>query len=311
MARIVIPGGSGYLGTALARPLVARGDQVTVLTRGDSREADGVRFVQWDAESLGDWVETIDGAHAIVHLSGRRVDVRATRSNVDELIWSRVQPVRAVGEALAHCASPPPVWVQSGSLAIFGEGGDEDLAETATPSGIGPREMVTVCLAWEAAFNLAVANTERAVLLRMGIALGGIDDPATRRLAQLVKLGLGGKVGSGRQWISWVDLDDAIRVLLRAIDEPAMRGLYHVTSPTPVTNAEMMASYRQILGRRIGLPSPAWLTRLGAPLLKSSASLALTGRRAIPQRLTAEGFTFHHTDFKDAARRSLRTAHLL
>jgi len=148
MARIVIPGGTGYLGRALASKLLHRGDDVVVLTRGRDRVEGGVRLVHWDAETVGDWIEHLDGADAIVHLNGRRVDTRATRGNIDELISSRVQPVRVIGHALSWCSAPPPVWVQSSSLAIFGDGGDAVIDESTTPSGIGPRKMVTVCLAW-------------------------------------------------------------------------------------------------------------------------------------------------------------------
>lgn len=313
MARVVIPGGTGYLGRALTERLTARGDEVVLLTRGRPQRGEGWRSVTWDAATRGDWVGELEGADAVVHLSGRRVDLRPTRRNVDSLVESRVEPVRVVGEAVRACADPPKAWVQSGSLAIFGEGGDEVIDESTTPSGLGPREMVTVCLAWEAAFRQATAGgaVERAVLLRIGIGLGGQGDPATARLAQLVRLGLGGKVASGRQWVSWVGLDDVLAVMVRAIDEPAMDGTYHVTSPHPVTNAEMMATYRRLLGRRVGLPSPALVTRVGAPLLGSSASLALTGRRCVPARLLAEGFTFSQPDFEPTARRALARLGLL
>jgi NAD dependent epimerase/dehydratase family enzyme len=177
--RIVIAGGTGYLGRALSERLLARGDEVVVLTRGPRREDGALRHVSWDAQTVGGWASELDGADAIVHLNGRRVDTRGTRRNVDELISSRVEPVRAVGEALATCSNPPPVWVQSSSLAIFGEGGDELIDERTTPSGIG---------------------------------LGGEGDPATERLASIVRLGLGGKVASGRQWVSWIGLDDLLAV---------------------------------------------------------------------------------------------------
>ncbi len=311
MARIVIPGGTGYLGRAFARRLVARGDDVVFLTRGPVQGGDGWREVMWDAMTLGDWAEELEGADALLHLSGRRVDTRATRRNIDELISSRVQPVRAVGEAMRACKSPPPTWIQSSSLAIFGEGGDAVISESTTPPGVGPREMVTVCLAWEGAFRQAASGVERAVLLRMGIALGGEGDPATMKLARLVRMGLGGKVGSGRQWVSWVGLEDLLDVMLRAVDDPEMVGTYHVTSPTPVTNAEMMATYRRLLGRRFGLPAPALVAKLGAPILGSSASLALTGRRCVPSRLLAEGFAFTQPNFEPAARYALEQYGLL
>jgi uncharacterized protein len=305
MRRIVIPGGTGYLGDALATELVARGDDVVVLSRGSTSRVPGVRTVHWDASTLGEWATELDGSHAVVHLTGRRVDTRATRRNIDELISSRVQPVRVVGEAMARCSAPPPVWVQSSSLAIFGNGGDTVIDERTTPTGIGPREMVTVCLAWEAAFQLASAGVPRTALLRIGIGLGGKNDPATVKLAQLVRLGLGGRVGSGRQWVSWIALGDLLRVMLLAIDEKWMVGTYHVTSPNPVTNDEMMRTYRRLLGRRFGLASPAIVANLGAPLLGSSASLALAGRRAVPTRLLEAGFVFSEPNFASAARTAL------
>lgn len=311
MARVVIPGGSGYLGRALAERLHARGDDVVVLTRGASRQHEAWRAVTWDADTIGDWAQELDGADAIVHLTGRRVDTRATRRNVDELISSRVEPVRVVGEALRQCTRPPSVWVQSSSLAIYGEGGDTVIDESSTPSGIGPREMVTVCLAWEAAFHRASTDVERTVLLRIGIGLGGDGDPATAKLARVVSLGLGGRIGSGRQWVSWVGLDDVLAAMLRALDDATMRGTYHVTSPNPVTNAEMMAVYRRLLGRRWGLPTPGFVAKLGAPLLGSSAALALTGRRAVPTRLLDEGFEFRQPDFEATARHALVRCGLL
>jgi uncharacterized protein len=308
VAKIVIPGGSGYLGRALVARLVADGDEAVVLTRGKARQGDGFRFVHWDARTVGDWAGEVDGADAIVHLNGRSVDTRATRRNVDELISSRVEPVRAVGEALRACAAPPPVWVQASSLAIFGDTGDEVVDESTVPSGIGPREMVTVCLAWEAAFRFASAGVDRGVVLRIGIGLGGEGDAATARLAKIVRLGLGGKVASGRQWVSWIALDDLVSVMLRAIRSPDMHGTYHATSPNPVTNAEMMRTYRRLLGRRVGLPAPAIGARLAAPLMGSSASLALTGRRCIPRRLLDEGFEFSHPGFEETAREALASA---
>lgn len=310
MSRIVIPGGSGFLGQALASVLVARGDDVVILSRGEGRPVEGTRTVVWDGQSIGPWVSELEGADAVVHLSGRRVDVRATKRNIDELISSRVQPVRVVGEAIERCATPPRVWVQSSSLAVFGDG-DAVLDEHSTPTGIGTREMVTVCLAWEGAFHQASTAVERTVLLRMGIGVGGRNDPATAKLAQLVRLGLGGRVGSGRQWVSWVDLDDLIRAMVLAIDDETMSGTYHVTAPNPVTNAEMMATYRRLLGRRIGLPSPAWLARIGAPVLGSSASLALTGRRVVPTRLVERGFQFEQPTFEPAVRTALSACGLL
>ena len=288
--KVVLPGGSGYLGRHLAGRLRDRGDEVVVLTRGPAGERDGIRRVAWDGRSVGAWADELEGADAIVHLAGRRVDVRPTRRNIATLVRSRVEPVVAVGRALEQLTSPPPVWVQVATLAIFGDAGDEILDETTVPSGIGPAQMVTVALAWEHAFR-TVVGCERAVLLRCGVAIGS-DDPATTQLTRLARLGLGGRIGSGRQWLSWIALDDLLDVLERALDDDGMHGLYHVTSPNPVRNHELMAAIRETVGRRRGLPSPAPLTRIGAWSMGSDPELALTGRRALPTRLQHESHRF-------------------
>lgn len=311
MARIVIPGGSGYLGTHLTQRLLDRGDQVVVLTRGtDHDDGRGVRRVHWDGTPGGDWARELDGADAIVHLAGKRVDCRPTRRNVDELVRSRVQSVRAVGDAVARCTDPPPVWVQLSTMAIYGDAGDHILDETVPPSGMGPRQMVGVALAWEAAYHQAIRNIDRAVLLRAGIALGGDDDPATARLRQLVRLRAGGPVAGGDQWVSWLALDDLLRIVLRALDHSDMRGLYLATGPSPVTNRQMMATYRRLLGVNVGLPAPAAVTRVGAWAMGSDPALALTGRRGVPARLLNEGFEFHTTTFEGAAATALHLPHL-
>lgn len=302
--RIVIPGGSGFLGRALAPRLAARGDEVVVLTRGRPVRRDGVRHVHWDAATLGEWVDVINGADAVVHLTGKNVDCRPTRSNIAELVRSRTEPVRLVGEAVRGVTAPPRVWVQSSTLAIYGDGGDDVITESTPVLGIGPQQMVQVALAWETAYAEATAGIDRAVLLRMGVAIGG-GDPATRRLATLARLGLGGPVAGGQQWLSWIELDDLVSGVMRALDDPGMEGCYHLTSPAPVRNQDAMAAFRTVLRRSVGLPSPAWLTRIGAPLLGSDPELALTGRRAHPRRLLEEGFEFHCADFGVAVKQSL------
>jgi hypothetical protein len=303
--RIVLPGGSGFLGRSLRDRLVARGDSVVVLTRGPLESGAGWASVGWDGATLGDWVAVLDGADAIVHLSGKRVDCRPTKRNLAELIASRVVPVRLVGEALAAVPSPPPVWVQLSSLARYGDSGETVIQEDTVPTAAEPPQMVRVCTEWEEAFASSSRQVPRTVLVRAGISIGGRGDPATARLVGLARWGLGGKVGSGRQWVSWVSLEDFLTILIRAIDDAAMTGLYHVTSPNPIRNEEMMATYRRLVGRRFGVPSPRLITEVGARVLGSDPALALTGRRAVPTRLLAEGYRFLVPDFEDAARKAV------
>ena len=207
----------------------------------------------------------------------------------------------AVGQAVASVEHPPPVWVQMSSLAVFGDGGDRVIDEETVPSGVGPPQMVQVCLAWEAAFQRATVAIPRTVLIRAGIGVGGRGDPPTERLLTLARAGLAGRVASGQQWISWIALEDFMAVLLRAIDDDTMSGLYHATSPNPIRNEEMMETYRKLAGRRFGLRSPRLVTQLGARLLSSDPALALTGRRVFPTRLLDEGYEFAVPHFSEAA----------
>lgn len=300
MSRIVLAGGSGHLGTHLAPLLAARGDDVVVLTRGQAGVSGAVRHVHWDGASIGPWARELEGARAVVHLAGKRVDCRPTRRNVDELIRSRVQSVAAVGQAVGECERPPDAWVQLSTMAIHGDTGDAVIDERVPPSGIGPRQMVTVALAWETAFRQSSALVGRRVLLRAGIALGGSGDPAADRLRLLARMGLAGPIAGGRQWVSWIALVDLLRIILRAIDDDGMSGMYVATAPSPVRNADMMAAYRDLVGNPVALPSPAFITRFGAWLLGTDAQLALIGRRGVPRRLLDEGFEFTTEQFREA-----------
>ena len=165
-----------------------------------------------------------------------------------------------------------------------------------------------MCRRWEAAFTEATAGIDGTVLLRPGIAIGGADDPASRQLARLARAGLAGRVGNGRQWVSWIGADDLFDLLHRAVTDTSMRGLYHLTAPEPVHNTELMAAYRTGVGRRFGLPAPRAITTIGASLLGSDPALALTGRRCVPQRLLDEGHTFNQNDLGAAVRSALADA---
>ena len=165
--------------------------------------------VQWDAATLGDWVAALDGVDVVVHLAGTRVDCRPTKANIDELIRSRVESVRLVGEAIKLVDKPPSAWVQLSSLAIFADSGDTIIDESSVVPTTGPRQQVEVCRQWEAAFEDATIGFRRTVLLRPGIAVGGDGDPASRQLGLLARFGLGGQVGSGAQWVSWIGAEDS------------------------------------------------------------------------------------------------------
>ncbi|WGL51632.1 TIGR01777 family oxidoreductase [Nocardioides sp. BP30] len=298
--KVVIAGGSGALGRRLCTDLAAAGHEVVVLTR--RRRPGPHRQVEWDGRTVGPWSRELEGS-AIINLAGELVDRRPTPANISLLTASRVEPTRALVEASRTLEAPVPVWVQASTLAIYGDAGDAVLDESAPPAD-GPPQMAGVARAWEAAAD--GAHTERLVVLRTGIVLDN-DTPALDRLWGLARWGLGGRVGPGTQWISWVHIEDWLAIV-RTVLAPGsdLEGVLHATGPEPARNADLMAALRRSLGRPAAPPTPAALVRLGAVVLRTDPALALTGRRAIPARLLESGFRFGHPDL-DEALSDLRT----
>lgn len=293
--RIILAGGSGFLGRVLAPEFSARGYDTVVLTRHPDTEFPGARTVAWDGRTHGPWAVELEGARAVINLAGKNVNCRYTRSALREINDSRIESVRAIGDAIHRCIEPPEVWVQASSLAIHGDAGGR-LCDELSPPGTGiPAE---TCLRWEEAFAQSPTPRTRRVLLRISFVLGR-EYGALRMLENLTRCFLGGAIGSGRQFISWIHVGDMVRVFARAVHDPCMTGVYSATSPGAVTNADFMRALRHVLHRPWCPRLPAWLLPAGCWLLRTEPVLALTGRRGVPRRLLDEGF---HFDFPDLER---------
>jgi uncharacterized protein len=284
--KVVLAGGNGALGRRIAADLAARGDDIVVLTRAPVRGGAG-RQVRWDGVSQGPWATELAGS-ALINLAGELVDRRPTAANIELLTNSRVQPTRALRQAAASLAVPPVVWIQMSTLAIYGDAGDAVLDETAAPAD-GPAQMAGVARAWETAAKGVTAGRE--VVLRTAIVLDR-GSPAYDRLSALARWGLGGRMGRGAQWVSWLHIADFLAIIRFCLDDAGLAGVVHAASPEPVRNAELMAAFRRCWGRPAAPPVPAWALRLGAVLLGSDPALALTGRRCAPARLAGLGFEF-------------------
>lgn len=303
-SKVVIAGGSGTLGRALAAPLVDQGIEVVILTRtpreGTRRAA--AREVAWDGRTVGAWAEELEGEQvALVNLAGRLVDARPSPENIADLTASRVHATAALVAASQQLPAPLAHWVQASTTAIWSDAGEERLDETS-PLPVGLPQMTGVAERWERALDGAAAAHQ--VVLRTGIVLQ-TGTPAMDRLLLLARTGLGGRVGTGRQWVSWLHVEDWVRIVLCAMDleEPSLpSGLVIAAAPHPVRNAEMMRILRRAVGRRVGLPTPAPVLRLGAVLLRTDPALGLTGRHATSRVLRDAGFTFRHTTFDQAVR---------
>jgi uncharacterized protein len=292
--RVVLAGGAGALGRRLADDLASRGDEVTILTRAPQGGL-GHRQVCWDGRTVGSWSAELEDA-VLVNLAGELVDKRPTAKNVDLLRRSRVQPTRALVAAASRLATPPRLWLQMSTLAVYGDAGRGIVAE-GHPVADGPPQMPGVACPWEEAVEGAPAG--RLVLLRTGIVLDH-DMRAFDRLVGLTKLGLGGRISTGEQWVSWIHIDDFLAAVrfLRAQDD--LDGMVHVTAPTPIQNRDMMAALRRALGRPWSPPTPKPLVHVGALLMGSDPALALTSRRCVPRRLLDAGFEFAHPTFDSA-----------
>lgn len=287
---VVLAGGSGFIGRGLAAFLVEHGHRVTVLTRQPSRPED----LAWDGRTLGRWCSALEGADALVNLTGRSVSCVYTPANRAEILNSRLDSVRVIDEALRTCALPPRVLVQAASLHIYGD--TTAACNEDAPLGEGFSE--EVCKRWEAAFFEQELPATRKALLRIGFVLGP-NGGALATMRTAVRWFLGGTAGSGGQYISWLHLHDLCRVFLHVIEDPTATGVYNATGPTPVTNREFMRTLRRVLHRPWSPPAPAFMVNLGARyLFRTEGLLALTGRRCYPARLQAAGFAFEHTDLE-------------
>lgn len=295
---IVIAGGSGFLGVSLATHLAASGTSVVILSRrAPATAANPWRHVEWDARTLGDWTRCLDGTTGLVNLVGRTVDCIKTPAACDEILRSRVEATRVLGQACATLDKPPPVWVQMSTAHVYGDPPavrcDED-----SPFGYGLAP--TVGRAWEEAFAAAIHPAQRGVVVRTSFVIGRRNAGgagAMGKLSLLARLGLGGRVGKGTQGMSWLHERDMNRIFERALTDPAMTGAYIATSPNPVSQREFMRVLRGHtggLGRLgIGLPATASMVRLAAPLvMRTDPDLVLYGRYVLPKRLLAAGFEF-------------------
>ncbi|MBL8803724.1 MAG: TIGR01777 family oxidoreductase [Planctomycetes bacterium] len=303
--KIVIPGGTGQVGTVLARAFAADGHEVVILSRGAATSV--ARVVRWDAETLGPWAAEIDGADVVINLAGRTVNCRYNATNRREILESRVKSTTVVGQAIAAASRPPRVWLQSSTATIYAHRYDAPNDEaTGILGGVEPnapdtwRFSIDVAKGWEEAAQRANVPRTRKVLLRSAMTMspdrGGIFDT----LLGLVRRGLGGTCGDGRQYVSWIHDADFTRAIRWLIDHE-LDGPVNLSSPNPLPNAEFMRTLRRAWGAPVGLPATAWMLELGAVFLRTESELILKSRRVVPGRLVDTGFVFQFPDWSAAA----------
>jgi uncharacterized protein (TIGR01777 family) len=305
--RIVIAGGSGFIGLSLAEYLSHQGWSVVILSRYRPRGAGPWQHISWDARTLDDWRQCLEGAAGLVNLVGRSVDCVKTPDHQDEILRSRVEATRVLGLAVRSIASPPPVWAQMSTAHIYGDPPDIVCTEDS-PFGYGLAPVVGQ--AWEQAAQQSVFPSQRLVVLRTGFVIGcdrGAGGSALARFRTLVRLGLGGTVGPGTQGMSWIHETDLNRLIEWALTNAEMQGAYVASSPHPVSQRDFMRTLRRVMGMPVGLPTPAWMVRLGARwFMNTDPDLALYGRYVVSKRLAEEGFEFQFPELEAALRDLLK-----
>ncbi len=304
--KMVIPGGSGQVGTLLARAFAAAGHEVVVLSRNPAKAP--WRVVRWDGATVGAWAAELDGADVVINLAGRSVNCRYNAENRRQIKESRVNSTRAVGRAIAQAARPPQVWLQASTATIYAHRYDAPNDEATGILGGSEagapdtwRFSIDVATSWEKAADEIVTPQTRKVLLRSAMTMspdpGGVFDV----LLGLVRWGLGGTSGDGRQFVSWIHDQDFIRAVHWLIDHPELDGPVNLAAPNPVPNAEFMRGLRAAWGTGFGLPATRWMLAIGAWFLRTETELILKSRRVVPGRLLQSGFVFQFPTWAEAA----------
>jgi uncharacterized protein (TIGR01777 family) len=309
--KVVIAGGSGQVGRILQRAFAPK-HEVVVLSRQRQERNDGtgVRFVPWDGETEGAWATELEGAEVLINLAGRSVNCRYGARNRREIIDSRVKSTQVLGRAVATLSRPPRVWLQASTATIYahvppgGAAHDESGVMGGNEPGVPEtwRFSIEVATRWEKAFDELQLPGTRKVKLRSAMVMspdqGGVFDT----LLQLVRRGLGGKAGDGRQYVSWVHERDFVRALEWILEREEFSGAVNICAPNPLTNAEFMRELRAAAGVGMGLPAAKWMLEVGAVFMRTETELILKSRRVVPGWLSRSGFEFELSKWCEAAR---------
>lgn len=304
--KVVIPGGTGQLGRVLVRALLAAGHEVVVLSRGGRSAA---RLVRWDGQNLGPWTAELEGADAVINLAGRSVNCRYHKHNLAAMMQSRIRSARVVGQAIAAASAPPRVWLQASTATLYAhrlDGPPHDEIDHEI-GGMEPdvplywTYSTDIAQSWERVAAEQPTPATRRVYMRTSYAMSADDGGIFDWLYWLARVGLGGPIVGGRQYVSWIHEQDLAAAVLLLIARDDLSGPFNLAAPHPLPQAELMATLRRLAGRRFGLSINAWMAEVGAWLLKTDTELVIKSRKVVSRRLPEAGFTFAHPTWDTAA----------
>jgi uncharacterized protein len=304
--RMVVSGGSGFIGRLLTSKLVADNYEVVVLSRSPRATSEAIRQVRWDGRTLGNWTEELDGVRALINLAGRSVNCRYNERNRREILESRIDSTRVLGEAIARCKHPPRVWLNASTATIYKHTFDRPMDEATGVIAATPEAKdafsIEVARAWEQTLNEAHTPATRKVALRTAMVFAPSEGGVFRVLRRLARYGLGGPVAGGNQFMSWIHEDDLCRAVEWLIERDDFGGPVNVASPNPIPHREMMRILRRECRVPFGLPATRWMLEVAAFIHRTEAELILKSRRVVPARLLAAGFRFRFPKMEDAVR---------
>lgn len=282
MKRVVLAGGTGFVGKYLEQKFTQLGYDVKII----SRQAGNI---SWQDEA--GIIEALEGSEMLINLAGKSVNCRYHENNRREILQSRVETTKMLGEAVLQCQQPPSLWLNSSTATIYRHA--EDRPMTEEQGEIGSGFSVNVAQQWEEAFFSYHLPKTRQAALRISIVLGK-DGGVLPVYQNLVRFGLGGKQGTGNQMFSWIHIEDLFRMMLFLRDHEDLQGVFNCSSPNPVTNREFMEKLRRAMNRKLGLPASRWMLEIGAVLIRTETELILKSRWVLPDRLEKAGFTFRY-----------------
>lgn len=304
--KVVIPGGTGHIGQILCRALRARGHEIVVLSRSP---ADSAGVIPWDGRTLGDWAHSIDGCDAVINLAGRSVNCRYTKTNLQQMMDSRVESTQVIGRAIAQAKRPPRVWLQMSTATIYAHRFDAPNDEQHgiigghEPGAPGYWKFsIDIATAWERTLQEAHTPHTRKVALRTAMVMAPDRGGTFDLLLRLVRWGLGGNSADGHQFMSWIHDHDFVRAVEFLLEREDLAGPVNLSAPHPLPQRDFMTALRKAWGVRIGLPATRWMLEVGAFFLRTDTELILKSRRVIPRRLLDAGFTFAFSEWPVAAK---------
>lgn len=276
------------IGQLLANYLIERQYEVVILSRNAAKVVGQLRYVEWDASTLGPWVQELEHSEGIINLTGKTISSKPTKANKEEIIRSRVVSTKLVGQAINECKVPPKVWLNAGGAGVF-SGVDRLPKDESSP--LGTEFAAHVARLWEEVFESVPTPLTRKVYARFGLVLKA-HEGLLAPLETLVKWGLGGVAGSGQQYFPWIHYQDLLQIVHYLLTQQHATGLYHVVGPNPVTNATFMKALRKVHNVPFGLPAPAIAVKVGAYLIGTNGALALSDNHVLPRRLQDEKYAF-------------------